>query len=298
MADVSPPIIPVYLNQRIVFDVLAMLQDGLSQVTRVTSTEGAADSIARDAGATFGVSQALATLLKIDLSAKRTTSTGSTSERELSEERVHTPGSLLFKLRQLLRDRGLISASSISEGFRPGQIMEFTSTLSRNPIVQLIDNMLAAIRMQSVFTTAPVPKPKGKHQGKPPSGENERLEQQFRSLREDLLSGSTVDIVSGRLESGFAAVVTLDVEYLADPTMANLVEGHFTVLGKVIRSVPAEESINLLRKTAMSLLPEALLAGVFSHFDHLSEVQGFNMPKARWHVDGPAIHVLPIAIYA
>jgi hypothetical protein len=293
MGEVSPPIIPVYLNQRIVFDVLAMLQDGFSHVTRVTSTVGANDSVARDVGATFGVSQALATLLKIDLSAKRTTSTGSTSERELSEERVHTPGSLLFKLRQLLREHNLISSASLLEGFRPGQIMEFTTTLSRNPILQLIDNMLAAIRMQAVFADEPVvSKVKGKHQMKAATSGSDKLEQRYRTLREDLLSGSTVDIVSGRLESGFAAVVTLDVEYLADPTMANLVEGQFTVLGKVIRSVAAGESINLLRKTAISLLPDALLVKAFGHLDQTWNIQ----PK--WHVDGPAIHVLPIAIYA
>jgi hypothetical protein len=34
-------IIPAYLNQRIVFDLIAMLQDGLSTVTRITSTYGA-----------------------------------------------------------------------------------------------------------------------------------------------------------------------------------------------------------------------------------------------------------------
>ena len=32
-------IIPAYLNQRIVFDLIAMLQDGLSTVTRITSID-------------------------------------------------------------------------------------------------------------------------------------------------------------------------------------------------------------------------------------------------------------------
>lgn len=298
MSNDSSPVIPVYLNQRIVFDVLAMLQDGLSHVTRITSTEGATDSTARDVGTTFGVSQALSSLLKIDLSAKRTTSAGTTAERELSEERVHTPGSLLFKLRQMLRDKNLIG-EKLDADSEPGLIVEFTTTLRRNPIVQLIDNMLAAFRMRAVFADAPVPQQKAKHPPhKPPQSENEKLMQQFSMFRDELLSGSTVDIVSGRLESGVAAVITLDVEYLADPTMANLVEGRFTVLGKIIRSVPDDESINLLRKTAMSLLPEGLLIAAFSHFDELSEVQGWNVPKAEWEVHGPAIHVLPIAIYA
>ena len=33
-------IIPVYLNQRFVFDLVAMLQDGIATVTKVVKTEG------------------------------------------------------------------------------------------------------------------------------------------------------------------------------------------------------------------------------------------------------------------
>src|SRR4029077_11341852 len=117
----------------------------------------------------------------------------------------------------------------------------------------------AAFRMRALFTEEALVPTKGKqHGGRQPS-ETEKLSQQFKTFRDELLAGSTVDIVSARLAGNLAAVITLDVEYLADPTMANLVEGHFTVLGKVIRVVDEHDSINLLRKTAMSLLPESAL---------------------------------------
>ena len=65
-------IIPAYLNQRIVFDLIAMLQDGLSTVTRITSVDSTADKDRKLYGAAFGLNQALSSLLKIDVSGRRT----------------------------------------------------------------------------------------------------------------------------------------------------------------------------------------------------------------------------------
>jgi hypothetical protein len=80
--------------------------------------------------------------------------------------------------------------------------------------------------------------------------------------------------------------------------MANLVEGEFVVIGKVIRVVDQDDSISLLRKTAMNVLPDESLSEMFAHFDALSAVQGYQIPKAEWRVHGPAVHILPVAIYA
>lgn len=69
-SHLAPLIVPVYLNQRIVFDLLAMMEDGLSQVTRVTTTEAERDATARGIDSTFGLGQAFAGLLKVDFSGK------------------------------------------------------------------------------------------------------------------------------------------------------------------------------------------------------------------------------------
>ena len=46
-------IIPVYLNQRIVFDMIAMLQGGIATVTRITSTESSLGKEIRGQGQTL-----------------------------------------------------------------------------------------------------------------------------------------------------------------------------------------------------------------------------------------------------
>lgn len=108
MAEDRKLLIPVYLNQRIVFDMLAMLQGGISTVTSVSKTEQSADEKSRKMGGSFGLSQALSSLLKIDLSADATSTKAGSQEESLTEERFHTPASLFYTLRNLLKSQDLL----------------------------------------------------------------------------------------------------------------------------------------------------------------------------------------------
>jgi hypothetical protein len=81
--------------------------------------------------------------------------------------------------------------------------------------------------------------------------------------------------------------------------MSDLVDGKFRVLGKVIRSLDAaSESISLIRKTALSKMPSPLLEQMFGQLSTLGSEQGFGIPTLTWEIPGPAIQILPVAIYA
>jgi hypothetical protein len=300
MAENNAPIIPVYLNQRIVFDLLAMLQDGLSQVAKITTTESDTQSIANEAGATFGVAQAFAGLLRIDLSGKRASAKESAGETARSEERVHTPASLFFKLRQMLIERGHLTVIDAYTSVMPRQMVEFTTTLRGNPVVAVMNTMESAFGMYTAFVEASNPQKggSGKKAQTPESASNARVVAQMKSFRDAITSGSTIDIVTDPMAGGRAAVVTLEHEFISDTSMSNLIEGEFAVVGKVIRVVEEGQSVSLLRKAAINVLPEETLNGMFANFDALSAVHGFVVPRAEWQVRGPALHVVPIAIYA
>ena len=95
-------IIPVYLNQRIVFDMTAMLQCGIAKVTRIISTELSSDTDKQQYGATFGLNKALSTLLRIDVSGNRQKRKEDSLGTQTNEERVHTPASMFQMLRRVL----------------------------------------------------------------------------------------------------------------------------------------------------------------------------------------------------
>ena len=86
--------VPVYLNQSVVFDLLAIIEDGLAQVSTIKTSENTKNK--GEAG--IGVSNVFA-LLGVTLKGERS----GESNREVTHERVHTPVSLFAKVRSKLR---------------------------------------------------------------------------------------------------------------------------------------------------------------------------------------------------
>lgn len=296
--DITELIIPVYLNQRAVFDLIAMLQGGISTVTRVSASESQLDKDQQHYGANFGLNKAFSTLLKIDLSGTRKKTTEAASELQKSEERVHTPASMFQTLRENLIDKGDLKI--VDSGYQPKvrDFIEFTAQLRKNPIIQTMDTFVGLMEMAILFS--------GEHSQKPKKGkgrnreidENKIIKKQMEQFLEALKTGDTVDIVSSELVCGFKAVITLEREFLNDPTMSDLVDGQFNVLGKVIRVIETEDdAISLIRKTAMSAMPEKIMNDVFSSLSALATDQEFNIPELELKIRGPVIQVLPIAIF-
>lgn len=291
-------IVPVYLNQRLVFDLLAMLQGGISTVTAVTNTESAQASNLQKTKATFGLSNALSSLLKIDLSGEKEHGATSGHGSSVSEERVHTPASLFYKLRNNLLERKFLVQLQSDVSPQAGDLVEFEASLSRNPIVETIESLSEMLNIVLLFEDSPAQHQKlgGKAQKQ---SEKRKVKEQMDAFAESLKAGNTIDLTANRVDSGHEAVITLETEFLSDPLMSDLVDGKFHVLGKVIRAIESpDESISLIRKTALSKMPPPLVMQAFSHLSDLASQQGFAIPALRWNIGGPAIQVLPIAIYA
>ncbi len=80
--------------------------------------------------------------------------------------------------------------------------------------------------------------------------------------------------------------------------MADLVDGEFTVVGKVIRHLENEsESINLLRKEFVGSVNEQSIRPLIESFQTPELTVFMNVPTLEVQIHGPAIHVIPIAIF-
>ena len=93
-------------------------------------------------------------------------------------------------------------------------------------------------------------------------------------------------------------VLSTQEQYLSNDNISEIIGGTFKVLGKVI-AICEDDSrfINLFRKTTLSLLPEEMLESLFSGFKS-DELKFYNLPEFRTKIKGPAIIVIPIAIYS
>jgi hypothetical protein len=288
-------LVSVYLNQRIVFDLFAMHQDGLSEITRITTVDSAIGQDTKKYGASFGLNRALSALLKIDVSGERDLSKGTSSETHKSEERVHTPASIFYKLRNLLKAKDKICSFDNHYQPKSGDLVEFTADLRKNPIVQTMNAFVGLMNM--VITFSDDSKKKG--QIKNQADDHRKIKRQMEEFLESLKAGDTTDIVSDIIINNYRAVITLEHEFLNDPTMSDLVDGHFNIVGKIIRVIPDDKnSINLLRKAALSAMPKKNLAAMMEPLSDLQANEGFEIPTLQLEIQGPVIHVIPIAIFA
>jgi len=272
-----------------------MLQGGITTVTTVTKESSETNSEKEKVSTGFGLSDAFSTLLKIDLSGSKDKTYENGQQSTLSQERVHTPASLLFQLRNILIEKEYLNKSSSSGLPEAGDFIEFEGYLKRNPIVETIDSLAEMMEIAEVFKDKSRPKKGNRNQ----LSETQKIKNQMVRFSSSLKSGRTIDLTSKSIEAGYTAVVTVEESFLNDPLMSDLVDGQFKIIGKVIKSVKdSSDSINLLRKTALSKMPQTAILKAFSHLDSLGSDKGFDIPDLKMEIEGPAIQVLPIAIYA
>lgn len=288
----SKLIIPVYLNQRIVFDLLAMLEGGISHITRIASVGQNSENDERRYGAEFGLNKALSTLLKINVSGDRKKTSESSDTTKTDEERVHTPASLFYRLRNRLLESGDLRVLDGRVQPNEHDLVEFTAHMSRNPLIQTMDSFIAMMGMVASFEE---PKKSGQNR---PKENSPQIFKQMKAFSDSLKSGDTVDMIAEDIIGEQRALVTVETEYLNDPTMADLVDGRFVIVGKVVRNVSQSDSISLLRKSALTVMPPAIIQEMTGKLKDLSQSGDLNLPHLDLEIQGPAFQIIPIAIFA
>lgn len=185
-------IVPVYLNNRIVFDLMAMLKGGLSTVTSVTHTESTSSTGENDISSKLGIGEVLSSLLKVDLSVAIANSDNESDEEQRKEDRVHTPASLLFQLIDLLTTRGSIERTAL-QSCPPGAFVEFECQLNKNPLIETLDTLAEIGEIFTKVQKSQAPR-KGNRQQKQNILDPE-TKAILQATLELLKSGTTIDLV-------------------------------------------------------------------------------------------------------
>lgn len=298
--------IPIYLNQKIVFDLLAIVEDGFSQFRAVKTSEADARANMTDVGGQLGISNVFA-FLGIGLKSSHEREKSSSSQTEISEERVFTPSSLFSKLRKtLMSEKLLINLDDGTNGSNPpvGSFVEFSAVLQKNPLIEALEAMVQIVQTAAVFDQSGEQTPnqprKGnaRAQGASKKPKAQTMVSQIESMIASLAQGNTIDLLASVVDGRLQAVVPVDLAYFVDKTPAAIIDGQFVVLGKVVRVVSEDDegSINLLRGTSWGRLDPTLLQQLGA-FTESFRSSGVEMPAVVTRVTGPAIQVVPVAIY-
>ncbi len=122
----------------------------------------------------------------------------------------------------------------------------------------------------------------------------------MQGILDEVKQAGSLEIVGEMLDvPGATAVLSTKPEFFSDRNASEIIDGEFRVLGKVIRAVPtdSEESINLLRKTSFGLFDERIFEGFSDGFEDQEDF-GLRFPEFVTAIEGPALQVVPIAIFA
>lgn len=291
-------IIPVYLNEKTVLDMLAIMEDGFSMVSEVISSNQEASSTLGKLSGGVSTKAILDKLLKIQLDGNFQKDKAASSEVGTKLEKVHTNVSLLSKFRSELIDGKLLAYKAgdkldISK-INAGDFIELEGELQKNPMIDIMEKFIDVFRMADIFS--------GKPQlgNKKPASEKKTADnaivRQMQSFLDELKHTGTVDFT---LESsGGTAVLSAQEQYLANDNISEIIGGTFKVLGKIIRVCKEnEDGINLLRKTTLNILDDNSREQFLSIFK-AEDFSQFNLPDVRFIIDPPAVIIIPVAIYA
>ncbi|WP_043029548.1 DUF6414 family protein, partial [Streptococcus equi] len=123
--------IPIYLNTKIVFDMLATIEDGFADVKNVQTSKN--KNREDDIEANIGTNNLFA-FLNVGIRGKH--KSGSNNEETIVEERTHTPVSLFQQLKGQLDNAKLINRDI--KNLNIGDFVEIQGTLKNNPVIDML----------------------------------------------------------------------------------------------------------------------------------------------------------------
>ena len=295
--------ITLYLNQRLTFDLLAVLQGGFSRLATVQTTSTGGTSTKASGEAQLGASNVFA-FLGVKLRGQGSREAEERESENTTQDFVHTPASLFAQLRRELQDRELVryvSSSSDLTGIRPSEFVEFEATLRRSPLIEILDSiakLMPLIKLANAGTQ--VGSQEGQRSSRK-SGKGQSRQDEFSATvnQIDLLRNAATADGSQDLVAEFGSmrvVLTTDQDYFIDPSMNDTIDGTFRVFGKATRVITDDnERISLLRKTALGKF--GTISEAIAPIMENMEDSGFGGP-VETEIPGPTMQVIPIAIFS
>ena len=189
--------IPIYLNTKIVFDMLATIEDGFAEVKNVQTSKikNQEDGVE----ANIGNKNSFALLnFSFKGAIKDNISNGETT----SEERIHTPVSLFQKLKEQLEEANLI-IKDINK-IQIGNFVEIQGILKKNPVIDMLSKIKQLVPLMDILTDSDKniksssnndSKQKAEKQTKNNKSDYKKIEEQIDALIKSLQADGKQDII-------------------------------------------------------------------------------------------------------
>jgi hypothetical protein len=299
--------IPLYLDQKIVFDLLAVFENGFSNMYSYRESE---NSIKEHEFEKSGKLDAnIFSFFKISFGGEADDTQSQELAKEVSGSKFHTPASLFWKLRNNLLKFELIKLVESVEMFDQlscGDFVEFEAIIKKNPLKESFDTIINVFELIEaiqpfVNNETQHSSTKSQNQRKNPINvvKNPMLDmkQGFIGFRKSLLASNDMYGEIVNVDSGKVVIVTKDAFY-NDSSIQDLINGQFKILGRITQILSENdcESIDLLRNTSFKGVPQEYIKNFFDDFNERLQTT-ISVPPLFNIIKYPAFQIIPICIF-
>lgn len=277
--------IPIYLNTKIVFDMLATIEDGFSEVKNIQTSKN--KNHEDDAEVNIGTNNLFAFL---NVGIRGNHKVESNDGQTVAEERTHTPVSLFQKLKKQLDDEKLIKRD-INNAII-GDFIEFQGTLKTNPVIDMLAGIKELMVLANLFSDS---KGKQNQSKKDKLMSDSKFNAQIEGLINGLQAGGKKDIVC--VNDTMKIILPTDENYFLNNNMSEVTDGNYKILGKVIQICKEDGEISLLRNTVFSKLQIEKMKEFEELFNDPALKQFIGEDGLSTKVKAPVAMIIPIAIY-
>ena len=182
-------IVPIYINEKIVIDMLAIIDDGFSKVSQINSVENIDKNEKNAVKVGVSTSSIISKFLKIDFKGDIANQKTTQRNNSMSKEKVHTNVSLLSKFRSYIFENEILKINFDIGKLKIGDFIEFEGELQKNPLIEFLDAFVDIYKLVDIFSEESHlgNKSKAKTQEK----ENQKIIKQIKSFSDELKHSGT-----------------------------------------------------------------------------------------------------------
>lgn len=284
LIDKNKLTIPIYLNTKIVFDMLATIEDGFSEVKNIQTSKSR--SAEDEVEANIGTSNLFAFL---SVGIRGNMKSGSNDGQTVIEEKTHTTVSLFQRLKAQLEDEKLINREV--EKLEIGDFVEIQGVLKTNPLIDMLSGLKELMTLANLFSD----KPKPNQSKKDKLMSDNKFNAQIEGLINGLQADGKKDIICE--SAGLKVILPTDENYFLNNNMSEVTDGNYKILGKVVQICKEDGEISLLRNTVFSRLQLDKMKEFQDVFNDPSLSQFVGEGGITTTIQAPVIMIIPIAIY-
>jgi len=319
MAEQIDLVFPLYLDVPMMTSFAAAIQDGIAYGSDITQRTDQSKNISGEAEGRAGIPfmSIFSTLLALDARGKIAGNRAEGEGEEVKVVRRHTEASIFMRLRQtLIDDDRILQINTLDDlerlrGAEQDYLVEVRGQIFRSPLSETLETIF---RFLDVFG---VDLSDGKQAQKQSNRKQNRGQEQqgraattnplgldaearqglqlMKRIRDDLAQSKVQDVVlhPAKIDE-LKVVLALAQESLPEGAFDNLLSGDFSVLGKVTRVIEDTDEISLYQRTVFRNVDSDSLDEMFDSF---RDSEFFVMPEHPFHVEAPALQLMPLAIY-